>query len=73
MAQPNTIRVELEPAVAESLAAWGEDEGRSKRGHAAYLLRKLATLRQTNPGELARLGLMVTPTATPAADQGRAA
>ena len=64
MAQPNTIRVELEPSVADSLAEWSEVEGRSKRGHAAYLLRRLATLRMTNPDALARLGLMVTPTAT---------
>jgi hypothetical protein len=59
MAQPNTIRVELEPAVADTLAEWSEVEGRSKRGHAAYLLRRLADLRQSNPDALARLGLMV--------------
>lgn len=59
MAQPSTIRVELEPSVAETLAEWSEVEGRSKRGHAAYLLRRLAALRESNPAELARLGLMV--------------
>lgn len=72
MAQPSTIRVELEPALASTLAEWSEAEGRSRRGHAAYLLRRLADLRESNPGELARLGLMVT-TVAPAADEGRAA
>ena len=55
-----TVRIgaEVDPETDRELEAWSEQEERSKRRHAAVLLRKLTALRKTQPAELARLGLM---------------
>jgi hypothetical protein len=37
---------------------WAEREGKSKRRHVAILMRKLVALREAQPDELVRLGLM---------------
>lgn len=50
--------VELDRDTNTHFEEWAEEEGRSKRRHAAILLRKLTTLRKTRPGDLSRLGLM---------------
>jgi hypothetical protein len=56
------IRVELDPQAAIDLNKWADREGRSKRRHAAVLLRRLTVLQKTNPNDLRRLGLMVEDT-----------
>lgn len=56
----NTVRVgaELDPDTDRALNKWSKDEGRSKRGHAAILLKRLARLRESAPDDLVRLGLL---------------
>lgn len=52
------MNVELEPAVNGAIQAWATEEGRSKRRHLAVLARKLVELRDEQPDDLVRLGLM---------------
>jgi hypothetical protein len=53
-----SIRVEVDRETDLEFSEWSGDEGRSKRRHLEIVLRKLARLRKSNPGELARLGLL---------------
>lgn len=53
-----STRVELDHDTDDTLEKWGELEGKSKRRHAAILIRKLIVLRETQPAELVRLGLI---------------
>lgn len=57
------IGVEVDRETDETVEDWADDEGRSKRRHAAVLLRKLAKLKKTQPGELIKLGLLDRPAA----------
>jgi hypothetical protein len=59
MAQ-KTVRIgaEIEREIDIEFSQWAETEERSKRRHAAVLIRKLTVLRKTHPDELQRLGLM---------------
>lgn len=52
------MNVFLDTEIDAELGDWAEDEERSKRRHAAVLLRKLVKLKETNPDELRRLGLV---------------
>jgi hypothetical protein len=52
------VKVKLEPRVAVEMKQWAESEGRSRTRHTEILLRKLAGLRETNPDDLIRLGLL---------------
>jgi hypothetical protein len=58
MAQ-RTVRtgVELDRDTDADLEKWADSEGRSKRRHAAIVLRKLTGLLKTHPSDLERLGL----------------
>jgi len=51
------IRVEIDRETDVDFDGWAEKEGRSKRRHAAILLRKLTGLMKTHPTDLERLGL----------------
>jgi hypothetical protein len=51
-------RMELAAPIDSELATWAELEERSKRRHAAILVRRLTELRRTNPDDLVRLGLL---------------
>ena len=51
------IGVEIDRDTDRKFETWAETEGMSKRRHGADLLRRLTTLRETHPAELARLGL----------------
>lgn len=57
-----TVRIgaEVDQQTDTDLEEWSEREERSKRRHAAVLLRKLTVLRKTHPDELQRLGLLET-------------
>ena len=61
------VRVELEAETNAAVADWAKRENRSKRGQAAFLLERLAKLREQRPDALASLGLLT------ADDGGRAA
>lgn len=52
------LRLELSPEDNLAIEKWADHEERSKRRHAAVLLRKLTVLRKTQPDKLAELGLM---------------
>lgn len=55
-----TVRIgaEVDPETDRDLESWAGQEERSKRRHAAILLRKLCGLRKTHATDLARLGLI---------------
>lgn len=52
------VNVELETALNGRIETWAEEENRSKRNLLAVLARKLVTLKETNPDDLHRLGLI---------------
>ena len=52
------IRVEIDRATDLDFDRWADSEGRSKRRHAAILLRNLTSLVKTHRPELERLGLV---------------
>lgn len=58
MKKPGIIKAKVDAKVKVNFAEWADREGRSEQRHAAILLQKLTTMTQTDPGELARLGLM---------------
>jgi hypothetical protein len=59
MAQKTTrIGVEVDEKTDTAFEAWAESEGRSKRRHAAILLRDLTSLIKTHRPDLERLGLI---------------
>ena len=49
--------VEVDQKTNLDLKEWSKREGRSKRQHAAILLRKLIEIRKEKPNELKALGL----------------
>ena len=49
------IGVETDRETDLTLRSWSKDEGRSKRRHAAVVLKNNARLRKMNPDELMRL------------------
>lgn len=53
-----TIRVEIDQRTDADFNSWAGNEGRSKRRHAAVLLRNLTSLLKTNRPDLERLGLV---------------
>ena len=59
------IRVEVDRDTDHEFEKWSESEGRSKRRHAAILMRKLTSLRKTRPDDLVKLGL-IDPATVPA-------
>lgn len=52
------IRVEIEKDTDADFDKWAEKEGRSKRRHAAILIRNLTSLAKTHRPDLERLGLV---------------
>jgi hypothetical protein len=52
------IRVEIDRETDFDFDGWAEREGRSKRRHAAILLRNLTALVKTHREDLERLGLV---------------
>jgi hypothetical protein len=57
------IGVEVDRETDTDFETWAENEGRSKRRHAAILLRNLTSLVKTHRPDLERLGLVAkTPT-----------
>jgi hypothetical protein len=51
------IRVKADLETNAELQKWARDEGRSKRLHAAVMLRRLTRVRRENPGVLKEAGL----------------
>lgn len=52
-----TTKVELDDETDKELREWAEEVERSKRRQISVLLRRLTTLRKSNPAELERLQL----------------
>lgn len=52
------IGVEVDRETDTDFETWAENEGRSKRRHAAILLRNLTALVKSHPADLERLGLI---------------
>jgi len=60
------IGVEVDRETDSDFETWAETEGRSKRRHAAILLKNLTSLQKTHREELERLGLVCRrPSPTP--------
>jgi hypothetical protein len=51
------IRVEVDRESDAELRTWSKIEGRSKRRHAAIVLRKVTQARKINPAALKAIGL----------------
>ncbi len=54
------VGVLVDPDTNHTLKQWSVIAGRSKRRHAAILMRRLMELFDTNPDDLKRLGLIET-------------
>lgn len=52
------IRVEIERETDTEFDKWAKSEGRSKRRHAAIVVRNLTSLLKTHRPDLERLGLV---------------